>query len=104
MNNTQKAKETITKQFLVKMSIGFDLIIEESELPKAVVIWKSGDVGIFKQGMIKGSFIAGIVEYKDRVIIVKIDDYGHQTRETKQLTNVFKGLDLKQLTDKKLLL
>jgi hypothetical protein len=88
--------------YIVKLSVGFDLRIEESELSRAMGIWRSGDIGKFKQGMIMGKFIAGIIEDKDREVVRDFDPgTGKRFEGMRPLRDVFG--DVKLIGDKKLL-
>lgn len=62
----KEEKPKIKKCFIVKASIGFDIQIDEEELPKAMEIWGTGKIGQFKQGFLRGDLIAGIIEDKKR--------------------------------------
>jgi len=89
-----------SKGYLVKMSIGFDIRIEEDELDMALSIWGKEKVGKFKQGFIKGNFIAGIIEDKDREVVRDFNpETGTRYSGIRPLRDVFK--DTKFLENKK---
>lgn len=93
-----------TNQYLVKMSVGFEVRIQENELKKATEIWQSGAIGVFKQGIIAGKFIAGIVEDKDREIVRDIETKdGRRFNGIRPLMDVFDPILLKRVMEKKLL-
>lgn len=96
MSGTVKA--TVKRGYLVKMSVGFDLRIDADELPMIVTIWKSGDIGKFRQGIIKGSYIAGVIEDRERIVVEH--DFnpgtGERYERVRLLADVFKGAEFKE--------
>jgi len=104
--DTQKVKETIKRGYIVRTSTGWEIKIDEEELPKILSGARSGEFVVLKQGMVRGDLIAGIVPDEDRIIIEKLDpETGQRTAEMRPLLDVFKGAEFKQLksSDKKLL-
>jgi len=88
------------KGYLLKMSVGFDVRIEENELSQALEIWGKEKVGKFKQGFVMGKFIAGIIEDKDREIVKDFDPKtGQRIEGMRPLRDVFKGVEFKQLNN-----
>jgi len=99
-------KTQVKKGYLIKMSVGFEIQIEEDELNKAILAINTGKPMRFKRGIIRGDLIAGIIEDGERVVVEKLDpDTGERHAEMKPLGDVFKGVEFKQLKpdDKKLL-
>ena len=101
-----KIQETIKKQYIVKLSIGLDVKIEEDELKLVLEAMSSPQrMAIkLKQGIIINQFIGAITPDKDIVIVKEMDSDGKRTEKLLPLADVFAGNDLvKQLTEKKLL-
>jgi hypothetical protein len=101
-----KIQETIKKQYIVKLSIGTEIKIEEDELKLVLEAMASPQrIAIkLRQGIIINQFIGAIIPDKDRVIIQKMGTDGKRTEKLLPLSDVFAGNDfIKQLGEKKLL-
>lgn len=89
-------KETPKKGFLVIMSRGKDIQIEDYEVKKVVAGIGTGGVVAVKQGFINPSFFVDIVVDKARMA-EHADDNRHETKKIplEPLKNVFDGVKLR---------
>lgn len=60
-------KEILTKAYLVQISGGTSIQIDEDELPKVIYAIQNGKVAMVKQGVINPSYVTCVVEDKKRV-------------------------------------
>ena len=70
-----------TKAYLVQVSRGEPVKIDEEELPKVIAALESGRVAILKQGIINPSYVTSVVADKDR-IETYMHDVNHYRSET----------------------
>ncbi len=89
------------KAYLIKTSIGTEIAIDEEELQKALEVWKTGKIGQFKQGFIRGDLIAVIVQDRERVVQEKEwDGKDYRWGKPQLLKDVFKNLPKAKLLEK----
>lgn len=62
----------MNKAYLIKMSVGFSVPIDEDELRKVMTAIEQESVVKLRQGIVRGNLIAGIIEDKERVVVEKI--------------------------------
>lgn len=56
-----------TKAYLVQVSRGEPVKIDDEELPKVIAALESGRVCILKQGIINPSYVTSVIPDKDRI-------------------------------------
>jgi len=82
--------------FIIKMSVGFDVKIDQDELQKALdgVQRPSPALLRFKQGLTRSDLIAGIIEDKSRIVMREKFDIktGKGYSEFIPLTDIFSGV------------
>lgn len=100
MRNNVKAK--IKRGYILEMSAGSNIQIDEDELPLAMAGMerpKSNPTFLqFKKGMKRSDLIAGIVQDKDRVVVEERFQDGKRYNEVRLLSDIFKGMDIEKLT------
>lgn len=96
MTETKHIK--LKRGFIVKLTVRHDIQIEEDELEKAMEIWATGKIGIFRQGAIRGDLIACIVPDKERIVNTDFGGYNkkgdYEPRwEFRPLADIFKDVE-----------
>lgn len=77
-------------QYLVKMSVGFDVPIESDELEKVLKGVDTGAMVRLRSGMIRGDLVAGIVDYKEKSITSHFDERtGTTKKELEPISDIF---------------
>jgi len=64
---TETVKVVRTKAYLVQVSRGNPIQIDEDELPKILAAMQSGSPAILKQGIVNPSYITSVVPDKERI-------------------------------------
>jgi len=95
----------IKKCYIVKLSIGFDVQIDASELSKVLMAWKNGSIEQLKQGFIRGDLIGAIIADTERTSQIT-DNFDSRTGkkiagELRPLKDIFKDIKLLPGQDQK---
>lgn len=101
--DTEKVEYRRTKAYIVELSTGGKIQIDEDEVAKVVQGMQSGSVIVVRQGIINPSFVGGITPDKDR-IKAWLDEcrYGHgqgdqiRARGLLPLGDIFKETPLRK--------
>jgi hypothetical protein len=105
MAEAVKVEERRTKAYLVQLSKGDPVKIDEDELPKVLQAIQSGNPAIVRQGIVNPSYITSVVPDKDRIEQwLRECRYGHgqgdeaRARGIKSLDDIMKTKEIaKQL-------